>query len=70
MLDIKYLLYSLNLYRTDRIINNQFILFLKFNVKELKMLSKDLFVIFKIKICLACIHDKLILFNNIMISSL
>ena len=31
------------------------------------MLSKDLSVIFKIKICFACIHDKQILFNNIMI---
>ncbi len=30
MLDIKYSLYNLYLYRIDRIINNQFILFFKF----------------------------------------
>jgi len=33
----------------------------------LKKLSKDLSINFKIKILLACIHDKQILFNDITI---
>ena len=47
----KYLLYNLNRYRIDRIINNQFILFFKFIVKD---------------VSLSFIHDKQILFNNII----
>jgi len=48
----------------DTIINNQFILFFKFILKDV---VQNLSVIFKIKIYFACIHDKQILFNNITI---
>jgi len=52
MLDIKYSLYNLYLYRIDRIINNQFILFFKFIAQDVfqrfvrNLLNKDLLIMY------------------------